>query len=154
VLREHEKLARHCAAENVDHVRYLARLVELELLDREARMIDRRVKAARFPAVKSIESFDFDAIPSLNRKLVLDLARCEYVERRENVIALGPSGVGKTHVALGLGLAACQRGVKTRFATAAAIVHEMIEARDDKRFLRFQKMLAGYELLIIDELGA
>jgi len=153
VLREHEKLARPCAAENVDHVRYLARLVELELLDREARMIDRRVKAARFPAVKSIESFDFDAIPSLNRKLVLDLARCEYVERRENVIALGPSGVGKTHVALGLGLAACQRGVKTRFATAAAIVHEMIEARDEKRFLRFQKMLAGYELLIIDELG-
>jgi DNA replication protein DnaC len=153
VLREHEKLARHCAAENVDHVRYLARLVELELLDREARMIDRRIKAARFPAVKSIESFDFDAIPSLNRKLVLDLARCEYVERRENVIALGPSGVGKTHVALGLGLAACQRGVKTRFATAAAIVHEMIEARDDKRLLRFQKMLAGYELLIIDELG-
>jgi DNA replication protein DnaC len=153
VLREHEKLARHCAAENVDHVRYLARLVELELLDREARMIDRRIKAARFPAVKSIESFDFDAIPSLNRKLVLDLARCEYVERRENVIALGPSGVGKTHVALGLGLAACQRGVKTRFATAAAIVHEMIEARDDKRLVRFQKMLAGYELLIIDELG-
>ncbi|NJN36861.1 MAG: ATP-binding protein [Nitrospiraceae bacterium] len=153
VLREHEKLARNCAAENVDHVRYLARLVELELLDREARMIDRRVKAARFPAVKSLESFDFDALPALNRKLVLDLARCEYVGRCENVVALGPSGVGKTHVALGLGLAACQRGVKTRFATAAAIVHEMIEARDDKRLLRFQKMLAGYELLIIDEFG-
>jgi DNA replication protein DnaC len=153
VLREHEKLARHCAAENVDHVRYLARLVELELLDREARMIDRRIKAARFPAVKSLESFDFDALPALNRKLVLDLARCEYVGRCENVIALGPSGVGKTHVALGLGLAACQRGVKTRFATAAAIVHEMIEARDDKRLLRFQKTLAGYALLIIDELG-
>lgn len=153
VLREHEKLARNCAAENVDHVRYLARLVELELLDREARMIDRRIKAARFPAVKSLESFDFDALPALNRKLVLDLARCEYVGRCENVVALGPSGVGKTHVALGLGLAACQRGVKTRFATAAAIVHEMIEARDDKRLLRFQKMLAGYELLIIDELG-
>jgi DNA replication protein DnaC len=153
VLREHEKLARNCAAENVDHVRYLARLVELELLDREARMIDRRIKAARFPAVKSLESFDFDALPALNRKLVLDLARCEYVGRCENVVALGPSGVGKTHVALGLGVAACQRGVKTRFATAAAIVHEMIEARDDKRLLRSQKMLAGYKLLIIDELG-
>jgi DNA replication protein DnaC len=153
VLREHEKLARICAAENADHVRYLARLVELELLDREARMIDRRVKAARFPAVKSLESFDFDALSALNRKLVLDLARCEYVGRCENVVALGPSGVGKTHVALGLGVAACQRGFKTRFATAAAIVHEMIEARDDKRLLRFQKMLAGYELLIIDELG-
>ncbi len=153
VLREHEKLARQCAAENVDHVRYLARLVELELLDREARMIERRIKAAKFPAPKSLDAFDFDAIPSLNKRLVLDLARCEFVERRENVVALGPSGVGKTHVAIGLGLAACRRGVKTRFATAAAIVHELIEARDEKRLLRLQRQLAGYELLIIDELG-
>lgn len=153
VLREHEKIARQCAAENVDHVRYLARLIELELLDREARMIDRRIKAAKFPAIKSLESFDFDAIPALNKKLVLDLARGEFVGRRENLIALGPSGVGKTHVALGIGLAACQRGIKTRFATAAAIVHELIEARDEKRLLRLQKQMATVELLIIDELG-
>ena len=153
VLREHEKLARQCAADNVDHVRYLARLVELELLDREARMIERRIKAAKFPAVKSLDSFDFDAIPALNRKLVLDLVRCEFVDRRENIIALGPSGVGKTHLAIGIGLAACQRGVKVRFATAAAIVHELIEARDDRRLLRLQRQLAGHELLIIDELG-
>ncbi len=97
------------------------------------------------PAVKSLESFDFDAIPGLNKRLVLDLARCEFVARRENVImleaclqhdALGPSGTGKTHIACGIGLAACQRGVKTRFATAAAIVHEMIEAQDEKRLMR------------------
>jgi DNA replication protein DnaC len=153
VLREHDKLARQCAVENVDHVRYLARLVELELLDRETRMIERRIKAAKFPSPKSLDSFDFDAIPALNKRLVLDLARCEFVDRRENVVALGPSGVGKTHVAIGLGLAACRRGVKTRFATAAAIVHELVEARDEKRLLRFQRQLAGYELLIIDELG-
>jgi DNA replication protein DnaC len=153
VLREHEKLARQCAAENVDHVRYLARLVELELLDREARMIERRIKAAKFPAPKSLDGFDFDAIPALNKRLVLDLARCEFVERRENVVALGPSGVGKTHVAIGLGLAACRRGVKTRFATAAAVVHELVEARDEKRLLRLQRQLVDYELLIIDELG-
>jgi DNA replication protein DnaC len=153
VLREHEKLARQCATEGVDHVRYLARLIELELLDREARMIERRIKAAKFPALKSLESFDFDAIPALNKKLVLDLARGEFVGHRENVIALGPSGTGKTHVASGIGLAACQRGIKTRFVTAAAIVHEMIEAQDDKRLLRLQRQLAGCELLIIDELG-
>ena len=153
MLREYEKLARQCAAENADHVRYLARLIELELLDREARMIDRRIKAARFPAIKSLESFDFDAIPGLNKKLVLDLARGEFVSRRENVIALGPSGVGKTHVATGLGLAACQRGIKTRLVTASAIVHEMIEAHDERRLLRLQKQLATVELLIIDELG-
>jgi len=153
VLREHEKIARVCAAEGVDHVRYLARLIELELLDREARMVDRRIKAAKFPALKTLEGFDFDAIPGLNKKRVLDLARGEFVARRENIIALGPSGTGKTHVATGIGLAACQRGIKTRFATAAAIVHEMIEAQDEKRLLRFQRQLAGVELLIIDELG-
>lgn len=153
VLREHEKLARQCASEGVDHVRYLARLIELELLDREARTVDRRIKAAKFPAVKSLESFDFDAISSLNKRLVLDLARGEFVARREFVIALGPSGTGKTHAAIGLGLAACQRGIKTRFATAAAIVHEMIETHDEKRLLRLQKTLAGHELLIIDEFG-
>lgn len=153
VLREYEKLARQCAAENVDHVRYLVRLIELELLDREARTIERRIRDARFPAIKSLETFDFDAIPSLNKKLVLDLARCEFVARRENVIALGPSGTGKSHAMIGLGLAACQRGVKTRFATAAGIVNELIEARDEKRLLRLQKTLVSYELLIVDELG-
>jgi DNA replication protein DnaC len=152
-LREHDKLARQCAAEGVDHVRYLLRLAELELIEREGRMVERRIRAAHFPAVKSLDSFDFPAIPSLNKALVLELARGEYVERRENVIALGNSGTGKTHVALGLGLAACQRGLSVGFTTAAALVHELLEARDEKRLLRLQKQLVGYKLLIIDELG-
>ena len=152
-LREYEKLARHCATEGLDHVRFLARLVELELIDRERRMIERRIKAARFPAVKSLDSFDFKAIPSLNKMQVLELARGEWIERRENVIALGPSGTGKTHVALGLGPAACQRGLSTGFITAAALVHELMEARDERRLLRLQKQMAGHKLLIIDELG-
>ena len=79
VLREYDKLARQCAAEGLDHVRFLARLVELELIDRERRMIERRIKAARFPATKSLDSFDFRAIPSLNKMLVLELARCEWI---------------------------------------------------------------------------
>ena len=83
----------------------------------------------------------------------MDLARSEYIDRRENIIALGPSGTGKTHVALGLGLAACQKGLKVRFITAASLVHELIEARDDKRLLRLQKQLTSQNLLIIDELG-
>jgi DNA replication protein DnaC len=152
-LREHDKLARRCAAEGVDHVGYLLRLAELELLDREGRMVERRIRQARFPAVKGLDGFDFAAIPSLNKMLVLELARCEYVERRENVIALGNSGTGKTHVALGLGLAACQRGMSVGFTTAAALVHELLEARDEKRLLRLQKQLAAHRLLIIDELG-
>jgi DNA replication protein DnaC len=152
-LREHEKLARQCAAEGADHLRYLLRLAELELIEREGRMVERRIRAAHFPTVKSLDSFDFPAIPSLNKALVLELARGEYVERRENVIALGNSGTGKTHIALGLGLAACQRGLSVGFTTAAALVHELLEARDEKRLLRLQKQLIGYNLLIIDELG-
>ena len=152
-LREHDKVARQCATEGVDHARFLLRLAELELIDRERRMVERRIKAARFPAVKTLESFDFPVLPSLKKTLVLELARSEYIERRENVIALGNSGTGKTHIALGLGLAACQNGLTVGFITAAALVHELMEARDEKRLLRFQKQLAKYKLLIIDELG-
>ena len=100
-------------------MRYLVRLAELELIERERRMVERRIRQARFPAVKSLDAFNFKAIASLNKMLVLELARCEYVERRENVIALGNSGTGKTHVALGLGLAACQKGLSVGFTTAA-----------------------------------
>jgi DNA replication protein DnaC len=152
-LAEYDKLAQQCAARNETHMQYLLRLSELELIERERRMIERRIKAAKFPAVKSLDSFEFTAIPSLNKPLVMELARAEYIDRRENIIALGPSGTGKTHVALGLGLAACQKGLKVRFITAASLVHELIEARDDKRLLRLQKQLTSQNLLIIDELG-
>jgi DNA replication protein DnaC len=153
VLREYGKLARQAAAEGLDHVQFLARLIELEMIDRERRMIERRIKAAKFPAVKSLDSFDFKAIPALNKMQILDLARCEWIERRENVIALGPSGTGKTHIALGLGLSACQKGLSVGFVTAAALVHELMEARDERRLLRLQKQMVSHKLLIIDELG-
>ncbi len=80
-LREHEKLGRQCAIEGLDHVQFLARLVELELIDRERRMVERRIKAAKFPATKSLDSFDFKAIPKLNKMQVLDLARGEWIDR-------------------------------------------------------------------------
>jgi hypothetical protein len=86
-LREYEKLAAEAAREGLDHVRFLLRLAELELIDRERRMVERRIRAARFPAVKSFDTFDFAAIPSLNKPLALELARCEYVVARDNIIA-------------------------------------------------------------------
>ena len=153
VLREHEKVAREAARDGLDHVRYLLRLVELELLDRERRVVERRIREARFPAVKSFDTFDFAAIPGLNKMLVLELTRCEYVARRENVIALGNSGTGKTHAALALGLAACQRGFSTLFVTAHALSSQLMEARDEKRLLKLQAQLQNVKLLIVDELG-
>ena len=152
-LREYDKVARQCAQEGLDCPRYLLRLCELELLDREQRATERRIKAAKFPVLKSLETFEFRAIPSVNKSLVLELARSEYLDRRENVLALGNSGTGKTHLALALGLAACQKGARVRFTTAAALVNELLEARDDKHLLRVQKQLAKQDLLIVDELG-
>ena len=140
-LKEYDKVASRCAAEGVDHPDYLLRLSELELIDRNHRMVDRRIKAARFPTVKSLDTFDFLAIPSLNKALVLELARCEYIDRKDNVIALG------------LGLAACQRGLSVGFTTVAALVHELTEARYERRLLNLQRKLASLKLLIIDELG-
>ena len=152
-LREYDKVARLCASEGVDYPRYLMRLAEMEMIDRERRMVERRIRAAKFPTVKSLDSFDFLALPSLNKMLVLELARSDYVERRENIIAVGNSGTGKSHIGLGLGLAACQKGLSVGFTTASALVHELLEARDEKRLLRLQRQLAAYKLLIIDELG-
>lgn len=152
-LREYDKVAKQCATEGIDHSRYLLRLAELELIDRERRMVERRIKQARFPATKSLDSFEFTALPSLNKVAVMELARCDYINCNENIIAVGNSGTGKTHIALGLGLAACQKGLAVGFITASALVHELMEAADDKQLLRFQKKLSKYKLLIIDELG-
>src|SRR5882672_8124124 len=86
-LREYDKIAQQCAAEGVDFPRYLLRLAELELLDRERRATERRIHQAKFDVVKSLDTFDFLAIPSLNKALVLELARCEFIERKENILA-------------------------------------------------------------------
>lgn len=153
MLREYDHVARQSAAEDLDYPRYLLRMAELELLDRERRATERRIRQAKFPVTKSLDSSDFLAMPTLNKAMVLELARCEFLARRENVLLLGNSGTGKTHIALALGLAACQQGHRVRFTTAAALVHELIEARDERKLLRFQKQIAGYELLIVDELG-
>lgn len=153
VLREYDKVARECARDGVDHPRYLLRLIELELIDRERRMVERRIRQARFPATKSLDTFEFTAIPGLNKMLVLELVRCEYVLRRENIIALGNSGTGKTHIALSLGLAACQKGFSVAFTTAAALVHQLMEARDERRLIKLQRDLQAVKLLIVDELG-
>jgi DNA replication protein DnaC len=151
--REYEKVAFECAQEKTDYPRYLLRLCELERIDRERRLIERRIRQAHFPQVKSLDTFDFTVIPSLNQPLVLELARGEWIDKRENCIALGPSGVGKTHVALALGLAACQKHYSVGFTTAAALVHELMEARDERSLRGCQKRLVNYKLLIVDELG-
>lgn len=117
--REYEKVAMESAQDRADYPRYLLRLCELERIDRDRRSVERRIRLARLPQTKSLDTFDFVAQPSLNKTLVLEPARSEWIEKRHNCIALGPSGTGKTHAALALGLA-CQKGYSVAFTTAAA----------------------------------
>jgi DNA replication protein DnaC len=152
-LREYDWPADRCAAEGIDYPRYLLRYAEQERIDRDRRMVDRRIKAANFPAVKTLNSYHFTALPSPNKAPVMALARSDYVERRENVIAVGNSGACKGRIGLERGLAACQKGFSVGHVNAAAMVQEVIEARDETRLLRLQHQLAAYKLLIIYELG-
>jgi DNA replication protein DnaC len=150
---ECEKVARRCAAENVDHLGFLLQLCELELIERERRSAERRLKAARFPSVKTLESFDFAAAPKLNKPQVLELLRCEYLERRENVLLVGGPGTGKTHLATALGVEACGRGKRVRFYRVTELITQLLEAREERQLGRMKSQLAKLDLLILDELG-
>ena len=151
-LREYGKMAAQCAAEDVDHPQYLLRPAELELIDRRQRMVQRRIRAA-LPGRQKPGHLRLLRHTLGEPGPGAGLARCEYIQHRENVIAVGNSGTGKTRVALGLGLAACQRGMSVGFTAAAGLVHELMEARDERRLLNLQRQLSRLSLLIIDELG-
>jgi len=150
---ECEKVANRCAQDNVDHLGFLLQLCELELIDREKRAADRRLKAAKFPNLKTLDTFDFTAQPSLNRALILELMRCAYVDNRESVILLGNPGTGKTHIATALGVEACGRGKRVQFWKITELITHLIEAREERQLARMKKQLARLDLLILDELG-
>ncbi len=153
VKAECEAVARQCASENLDYLSFLLRLCEQELADRERRACVRRLKAARFPQMKSLDEFDFTAQPWLNRALIVELSRCEFIDRRESVILLGGPGTGKTHVAIGLATAACQRGKKVRFFRVTELLTQLLEAREERILGRLRSQLARLDLLLLDEFG-
>lgn len=153
ILRDFEKMAIECTETKASFQAYLLKLTERELAERQTRATERRITQTRFPTRKTLESYDFKAMPSLNKHKVLQLARCEYIRKRENIIAVGNSGTGKTHLATALGMAACQEGFRVRFYTAAGLVTDLVEARDTKALGRLQKKLGKYHLVIVDEVG-
>jgi len=150
---ECEKVAQRAARENHDHLAYLLQLTELELLERERRAAERRLKAARFPVLKALDEFDFAARPSVNKVMLSGLARCEFIDRRENILFVGNPGTGKSHLAIALATAACAKGYRVRFSRVTEIVTQLIEARDERGLLGFKARLAKLDLLVLDEFG-
>jgi DNA replication protein DnaC len=129
------------------------RLAERELLDRERKAAERRVKKARFPVIKTIDTFDFKAQPSINEPLVRELLGGEFIDKRENVLFIGNSGTGKTHLACAVAFAACVQGRRVRFSTVTGLVTELLESREDKTLQRFHRQLERQQLVVMDELG-
>lgn len=151
--KECDKVALRAARENHDHLTFLLQLVELELIERERRSADRRLKAAKFAYHKSLDEFDFTSQPTLNKPLVLELMRGDYLDARENILLVGASGTGKTHIATALGIAACGQGKRVKFFRVTELITLLMEAREERQLLRFRTQLAKQDLLVLDELG-
>ena len=153
MLREYAGVAAVCRKDRSDFSVYLLRLAEREILDREKRATERRIKEANFPVIKTIDTYEFSAQPSINEALVRELLRGEYLDKRENILLIGNPGTGKTHLASALAFSACAQGRKVRFHTATDLVTQLVECREERRLQRLQKQLQRLDLLVIDELG-
>lgn len=138
---------------NQDYGEFLLALTELELQIRSEHGLKRRLREAKFPLLKTLDRFDFESAPDLNPMLIRELSGGDYIGEHRNVILMGKSGTGKTHLATGLGIESCRQGIRTRFVTACGLANEMIEAKSEKELQRKLKKYERYGLLIIDELG-
>lgn len=153
VARNYDRMAEEASANKVSHQEYLTCLLEQEVQARDESTKKERVLQAKFPMLKMLDAFEFEEIPSLNKSLVLKLFQGQYLQQAENIVLVGGQGTGKTHLAIALGIQACHDGKRVRFITVAELVHQLLEAKDEKQVFRYQQQLAKYDLLILDELG-
>lgn len=153
MLEHFETLARKAGSEQWSHVEFLARLIEGEAALRQERARGRRIQQARFPVLKTLEQFNFTWPTKINRPAVQNLFRLKFIEDKANAILVGGVGLGKSHLATALGLAACDAGLRVRFATAIDIINGLSAAQNAGRLARELKAYTRPDLLIIDELG-
>jgi len=148
-----EDLAGQARNENWSHEEYLAALLQRQVADRESKGTIMRIRTAHFPTVKTLEDFNLDHLPSLRRDVLAHLATSTYVAKAENVILLGPPGLGKTHLAIGLGVKATQAGQSVLFDTASNWITRLADAHHAGRLDADLKKIRRYKLIIIDEVG-
>ncbi len=153
ITKNYQRLADEALASKASFQQYLCCLLEQEVQNRQERTRKQRIADAKFPALKTLDAFEFEEIPSLNKSLVLKLFKGNYLPEAENIVFVGGQGTGKTHLGIALGIQACHDGKRVRFFSTADLIHQLLEARDDKHLLRYQQQLLRYDLLILDELG-
>lgn len=153
MVRNLDSHLRQARENSMDYDEFLLGLTEIELQVRSDNRFKRRMRAAKFPLLKTFEIFDFDATPDLDRRFIHELTTGEYIREYRNIIFLGKSGTGKTHLATSLAVEACKQGVRTRFVTCCGLANELIEARHERELSRVIQRYARYGLLVLDELG-
>ena len=148
-----ERLGLEAERKRQGHPEYLAELAHLEMTQRRERRIARRIQDAHFPVLKTLDGFDFASQPELDREAVLELFGCDFVEEKHNVVLIGGIGTGKTHLAIALGMACCQREKRVLFTTAAETTNALVEAKIQARLSRKLEQLARFDVIVVDELG-
>ena len=153
IARQYQSLAREAEERNLSYESYLLALLEQESQVREQNQREARLRKAAFPIRKTLDSFDFHLIPSLNKNRIMTLAQGEFVKRHENILLLGNSGTGKSHLATALGLQMVQCGYRVKFTTAAMLVEELLVAKEEHKLILFEKQWLKFDVVICDELG-
>ncbi|MFZ2463921.1 MAG: IS21-like element helper ATPase IstB [Caldibacillus thermoamylovorans] len=151
--KQYRSLAREAEERNLSYEQFLLALLEAELQTREENQRQRRLKQATFPISKTLDTYDFSLMPSLNKNRFIKLAKGEFVEKKENIILLGNSGTGKTHLAIALGIEMIQNGYKVKFTTASELVEQLLIASDEHKLGAFENKWLKFDVIIVDELG-
>jgi DNA replication protein DnaC len=152
-LHSYQQLATEAARSNLSYERYLFALAQEEVANRDVRRIERLIQQAHFPVLKDLADFEWNLVPSVPKARILELAQGAYIAEASPVILLGNPGLGKSHVATGLALAACRQGHRVRFYNVAGLVNDLIKAQQEYQLSRVMAQICKYELIVLDELG-
>jgi DNA replication protein DnaC len=152
-VQHYRQIAEDAARAQLSYERFLLALAEQEVHQREAQRRTRCLRAAHFPVLKELADFDFSLVPAVNKQAILELAQGHYIRKAEPILFVGHPGLGKTHLATGLAVAACRQGHRVRFYTAAELVNDLIQAQEERRLGRVIAQALKQQVIVVDELG-